>query len=176
MRHSKTVHHALAATSLALAFLATTAQAAMEVTAPNGQRVLLKDDNTWEYIKPDESERYLLLTVGKKTELLNACRFGIRLTNLAGVKVQSIVPQFSAFNRDNIVFETVFAAFTQLKPTQEHYQEITFRGIQCDDISRINVHGADRCSVGDLTKFSPATGECLRYIRVEASPLVEISK
>jgi hypothetical protein len=176
MSHPKTVHQLLAAAGLGVTLLANTAHAAMEVTAPNGQRVLLKDDNTWEYIAPDESERYLLLSVARKVELPNACRFGLRLTNLAAVKLQSIVPQFSAYNRDSVVFETVFAAFTQIKPTQEQYQEITFKGIRCEDISRITVHGADRCSVGDLTKFSPATGVCLKYIRVEESPLVAISK
>jgi hypothetical protein len=70
----------------------------------------------------------------------------------------------------------VFAAFTLMKPTTSQFQEITFRGIRCEDISRVTVHGADRCSVGELTRFSPATGECLRHIRVQESDVLPISK
>jgi hypothetical protein len=152
------------------------AWASMEVVAPDGRRVLLKDDRTWEYVDRESASGGLLLTVAKRTELPNSCRFGLRLTNQAGVRVQSIVPQFSAFNREGVVFETVFAAFTNVKPTLDQYQEITYKGIRCEDIDRIRVHGADRCSLGDLTKFSPATGECLGYIQVQASDLVSISK
>ncbi|MCU0935501.1 MAG: DUF3157 family protein [Gammaproteobacteria bacterium] len=167
---------ALGLAALGALVLAGSVQAAMEVTAPNGRRVMLKDDHTWEYLAGDGSDTRVKLQVVKRVELPNACRFGLRLTNNANVRIQSLVPQFSVFNRADVPFETVFAAFTQIKPTQDQYQEITFRGIRCEDIGRVTVHGADRCSVGDLTKFSPATGECLRYIEVEPSDLVSISK
>jgi len=168
------------ATALALlagvSVIAAGAWASMEVVAPDGRRVVLRDDKTWDYADRGAPQERLLLTVAKRMELPNACRYGLRLTNNAGVRVQSIVPQFSAFTREGVVFETVFAAFTQVKPTLDEYQEITFKGIRCDDIERIRVHGADRCSLGDLTKFSPATGECLGYIEVQSSELVAISK
>jgi hypothetical protein len=117
-----------------------------------------------------------VLTVVKRTELANGCRLGLKLANQTAYQVQSIVPQFSALTRGGVVFETIFAAFTMLKPTKEQYQEITFKGIRCEDVARITVHGADRCTVGDLTRFSPATGECLRHIRVTESDLISISK
>jgi hypothetical protein len=176
MEHGRFGRLATGAAVLLGTLVAANGWASMEVTAPNGRRVLLKEDYTWEYVTEDASERYVLLSVVNRHELANACRFGLRLTNHAGVKVQSLVPQFSAYTREGVVFETVFAAFNHIKPTLDQYQEITFRGIRCDDIARISVHGADRCSVGDLTKFSPETGKCLQAIRVEESPIVSISK
>jgi hypothetical protein len=176
MAHGTLKPTAVAAVLAGLLGVAGNVWSSMEATAPNGRRVLLKDDQTWEYITETSPERHLLLRVVNRTELPNACRFGLRMTNHVGVKVQNIVPQFSAYTPDGVVFETVFAAFSQLKPTLEQYREITFRGIKCENIARITVHGADRCSVGDLTKFSPATGECLNAIRIEETDVIPISK
>lgn len=176
MRHTRLLRATAALGAVATCLIGSAAWAAMEVTAPDGRRVMLKDDFTWEYIMAAGPDEHLLLTLEKRTELTNGCRLTLRMTNNTTYKVHSIVPQFSAVNRDGVVFETVFAAFTLMKPTTSQFQEITFRGIRCEDISRVTVHGADRCSVGELTRFSPATGECLRHIRVQESDVLPISK
>ena len=43
-------------------------------------------------------------------------------------------------------------------------------------ITRISVHGGDRCAMGELTKFSSEKGECLTYIEVLKSDILPFSK
>ena len=158
--------------------LGQTATADVELTTPDGRRVLLRDDQTWEYVAEDEDtgSEHVLLPVARKVDLLNGCMFGLRLTNNMRSPVKSLVPQFSAFTRENILYDTVFMAFGPIKPTNYQYREISFFGISCGDIVNVKVVGADRCTMGDLDRYDATEGECLSRIRVAHSDLVNISK
>jgi hypothetical protein len=142
----------------------------------DGRRILLHDDHTWEYLDAEVPEERVVLSVERLDSGPNHCTVGLRLENLLGEEVRSLVPQFSAFTEGDVRFETVFQSFSWIKPTQDQYQEIRFSGISCDGIERVQVHGADRCSMGDLSKFSFERGECLRHIEVVRSPLIQIGK
>ena len=154
------------------------ATADVELMTPDGRRVLLRDDHTWEFVEEDEDtgDEHVLLAVARKTDLLNGCMFGLRLTNNTRFEVKSLVPQFSAFTRDNIRYDTVFMAFGPINPTRYQYREISFFGITCGEIIYVKVAGADRCTMGDLDRYNATEGECLSRIRVAHSDLVDISK
>jgi hypothetical protein len=155
-------------------------QAEMELLAPDGKRVLLKDDMTWQYIEqadaPGSQDRYAHLSVAFVDEKAASCRIGLRMRNGLADGIDSIVLRFSAFTKDDILYETVSKGFHSLKPTNNQHQEISFRGIPCSDIKGIRVHGGDRCSIGELNKFSDAPGQCLGKVAIEASDKISIYK
>jgi hypothetical protein len=154
------------------------AHADTEILTPDGRRVLLKDDFTWKYLTQgaEDSAEHVLLSIEKMRPERKSCVFGLRLVNNMATRVKNVVPQFRAYNRSGVVFETVYQSFTNIKPTLSEYQEIRFSGIRCDEIERVQVVGADRCTMGELTKYSRAKGECLKLIRVQPSDLATISK
>ena len=150
----------------------------IEVVTPDGRRVLLRNDNTWEYIQVEQADpsQSALMEVANIKSLRNACKVGIRLTNNLGYKIKSLVPSFSAYTRDGVRYETLSVAFSSIKPTRNQYRQIQFIGLTCGDIERVQVHGAGNCSMGPMDKFNEAEGECLSHIHVLASDLISISK
>ena len=166
----------LGATLLTLA--ATPSQAAMEVTTPDGRRVQLNDDFTWTYIEnaQETPPDHLLLQVETVTPRPSSCRIGLRITNNLGYPLRSIVPQFSAYKANNVRYETRFQEFSSVKPTATQYREIEFSGIACDEIEFIKITGGDRCTMGDLNKYSAAAGECLSHVEVVPSGLLDLTK
>ena len=143
-----------------------------------GRQIRLNDDHTWEYVDAaaEPPAERVILTVERVESGVNRCVIGVRLYNDLNDEVRSLVPQFSAYTSGDVRFDTVFQSFSWIKPTQDQYQEVVFSGISCEDIERVEVHGADRCSMGDLSKFSFEKGECLRHIEVVESPLIAIGK
>ncbi len=150
----------------------------IKVITPDGRRVLLRPDNTWEYIQVEQGQpsQSALIEVANIKELRNACRIGLRLTNNLGYEIKSLVPSFSAYTRDGVLYDTVSKAFSSINPTRDQYRQIQFIGLRCADIERILVHGADHCSMGQIDKFNETEGECLSHIHVQASDLIAISK
>ena len=150
----------------------------IEVVTPDGRHVLLRHDNTWEYIQVEQGKptQSALIEVANIKELSNACNVGLRLTNNLSYKIKSLVPSFSAYTRDGVLYETVSKAFSSIKPTRDQYRQVQFIGLRCQDIGRIRVHGAGHCSMGPMDKFNEAEGECLSHIYVQASDLINISK
>ena len=150
----------------------------IRVVTPDGRQVLLRNDNTWEYIQVEQGEpsKSALIEVANIKELRNACNIGLRLTNNLGYKIKSLVPTFSAYTRDGVLYNTVSTAFSTIKPTRDQYRQIQFIGLRCQDIEHIVVGGAGHCSMGPMDKFNEAEGECLSHIHVQASDLIDISK
>ena len=150
----------------------------IEVVTPDGRHVLLRHDNTWEYIQVEQGKptQSALIEVANMKELRNACKVGLRLTNNLGYKIKSLVPSFSAYTKDGVLYETVSKAFSSIKPTRNQYRQVQFIGLRCQDIGRIRVHGAGNCSMGPMDKFNEAEGECLSHIYVQASDLIKIGK
>jgi hypothetical protein len=156
-----------------------TAGAALEAVTEDGRRVRLLDDRTWEFIDAEAAESpaaRITIKVTSKTDRQSKCIYGLRLQNDAQFPIQSLVPQFSAHVKSDVKYETVFVGFQRIKPTQNQYQELIFSRIQCSEITRIQVHGGDRCTMGELTKYSRSKGECLKQVKILSSPLVTIAK
>jgi len=150
----------------------------IKVVTPDGRRVLLRNDNTWEYIQVEQGlpSQSAVMEVANIKELRNACKVGLRLTNNLGYKIKSLVPSFSAYTSDGVLYETVSKSFSTIKPTRDQYRQIQFIGLRCQDIDHIVVSGAGHCSMGPMDKFNEAEGECLSHIYVQASDLISISK
>ena len=100
----------------------------IEVVTPDGRRVLLRNDNTWEYIQVEQADpsQSALMEVANIKSLRNACKVGIRLTNNLGYKIKSLVPSFSAYTRDGVRYETQSVAFSSIKPTRDQYRQVQF--------------------------------------------------
>ena len=150
----------------------------VEVVTPDGRHVLLKNDHTWEYIQVEQSspEKSAVLAVANVRELSNACDIGFRLTNNLPYTIKSLVPSFSAYNKDQVLFDTKSKSFNSINPTRSQYQEVRFIGIRCPEISHIKLFGADRCTMGPFTKFDSTEGECLKRVYVEESDLMRVVK
>ncbi len=166
-------------TLIALFFILTGnfALADIEAITINGKSVLLKNNNTWQYIEIKQADaRYAHLYVVNKQGGDNYCRLGFKLKNGLADKITSIVFRFSAHNHEDVLYDTVTKGFLHLKPTNEGFKEVTFSGMSCEEIKYIRVHGADRCEIGELTKHSAEKGECLKLVQVEANDKFVIFK
>ena len=148
------------------------------VVTPDGRRVLLRDDHTWEVVEVEQGDpaTSALISVANVRGLRNACKIGLRLHNNLGYNIKSLIPSFSAYTRKGVLYETVSKAFSSIKPTRDQYKQIQFIGITCDDIGHIKVHGAEHCSMGLMDKFNEAEGECLSHIHVSGSEQMQLIK
>jgi len=148
------------------------------VITPDGRRVLLRDDHTWEVVAVEQGDPKgsAVISVANVRALRNACKVGLRLHNNLGYGIKSLIPSFSAHTKKGVLYETRSKAFSSIKPTRDQYQQIQFIGITCEDIGHIRVHGADNCSMGPMDKFNEEEGECLSHIYVQPSDLIKIIK
>jgi hypothetical protein len=164
-----------------------------EVNGPDGRRILLKGDGTWQYVdgkgkggtgepaKEPAKEKpavvgEAVLMLERKVDGRGGCIFGLRLLNSFPHAIQSFVPTFSAIRPNDVAYDSVTTGFVTLKPGDGQSREILFRGITCQDIARLQVSGGDRCVMGDLDRFALDPGACLQRIRVAPSELVRFDK
>jgi hypothetical protein len=160
------------------------AQADVELIAPDGRRILLKDNGTWLYLEADRTastinkEGEAILVLERKVERGKGCRIAVRLQNNLPYEIRSLVPYYSVYRANGVIYDTVSgpSSFTSLKPGDAQSREIDFVGISCQDIARVQVVGGDRCEMGDLTKYSATTGQCLERVRVVKSDLLRFDK
>lgn len=164
------------------------ASADFELTAPDGRRVLLKDDRTWQYLEPKErdakdkdadrirEEGEAVLSIDARIERGGSCHFALVLVNRLRYPIRSLVPQFTASSATGAIYDTVFSGFASLKPGDSQRVEIQFRGVACERIARIQVVGGDACNMGELQRFSVEKGQCLARVRVVQSELVRFDK
>ncbi|HVN35616.1 MAG TPA: hypothetical protein VMU96_10230 [Casimicrobiaceae bacterium] len=161
--------------------LPATCGADFELTAPDGDRILLKDDGTWVRLKKEASDgpkegREAVLRLESKTELGVGCRYLLRLQNDFPYEIRSIVPAFFAYRPNGVIYDTQSVNFNTVRPGDSQTRQIQFLGIACKDIARLQVGGGDRCELGELDRFSNGKGECLSRVRVVASDLVQFDK
>jgi hypothetical protein len=163
----------------------------VELTLPDGRRVLLKDDRTWRYAdepadakrKPADAktadtkaEGEAVLNLEGKIDGNRTCRLQLRLVNNLPYEIRSIVPELTVYRQNDVAYDSVFTGFSFIKPGDSQRRETRFNGIECKDIVRVRVGGADRCEMGDLDKFSPGRGMCLARMRVAASEVLSFEK
>jgi len=163
--------------------LAFPAQADLELTTPDGRRVLLYDNGTWRYGDANSKDHVkqdgeAVLTLERKIERGNSCRFVLRLVNNLPYEIRSLVPYYSAYRADGVIYDTVSSAssFAAMKPGDTLVRDLDFAGIVCRDIVRVQVVGGDRCDMGELDKFTPEKGQCLARVRVVPSDVVRFDK
>ena len=164
---------------------ATVVRADFEVTGPDGRRILLKDDGTWQYLpekdrgdasKPKDGEAILVLE--RMAPRGNGCQLAVRLENKLPYEIRSLVPYYSVYRADGVIYDTSSGGqgFGYIKPGDAQGREVEFAGIACKEISRVRVGGGGRCQMGDLDRFSATPEECLARVRVVQSSLVRFDK
>jgi len=84
--------------------------------------------------------------------------------------------RFTAYKNETIAFETVSRGYSYIKPTMSQFQEVSFRGITCDEITSVEVFAARNCHIGDLTKYSASAEDCLQLLTVRPSDIMVISR
>lgn len=117
-----------------------------------------------------------VLSIVNATSQPTGCHVGLRLTNNLPYPIDMLVLDVSAYTAGDVVFEEIAVAFQGIKPTLSQYQRVRISGIACDKVTRLKVHGGDRCRMGPFARMSWDRGECLKKIVVEDSSLVRIGK
>jgi hypothetical protein len=156
----------------------------IEAKTGEGRRVLLNPNGTWRYVEGDAAGEANYdgpqadLRLEKRIERGNNCRFEMRLVNNFPYEIKSLVPYYSAYKSNGVVYDSVSGAssFGFLKPGDTQMREVEFNGIPCKDIVRIQVVGGDRCDMGELDKFTTVKGQCLARVRVVESTIVRFDK
>ncbi|MEO8545011.1 MAG: hypothetical protein ABI434_15600 [Burkholderiaceae bacterium] len=160
-------------------------RADMELVAPDGRKVLLKDNGSWSYIDAKTAStieaketkvEQATLSLGSRTPFGPNCRVDLTMTNHLPYEIVQVVPYFSAFRANGVMHQSLGLGFQNVRPTSSRTRVVEFVGISCDDIARIQVVGGDRCEMGELTKFSPNEGQCLARIRVVPSDQLKFEK
>ncbi|MFY7863596.1 hypothetical protein [Roseateles sp.] len=166
------------------------ARADFELVDKKGRRILLKDNGTWRFVgaanKADEEaedkkaevklDDMLELELTRRTESPGGCTFELKLANKLPFELRNLVPDFSAYRANGLIHSTQLTSFAWVKPSEVRSRSVQFNGIACWDIARLQVHGADRCEVGELNKFTDAKGKCLAAIKVIPSEWLTFDK
>ena len=163
---------------LVLALSVQLAAADITATTADGRKVMLRDNGTWKFVTREDKdgETHATLTLEKKFDMARGCRLGLRLQNDLSAQIRTLVLRFTAYKEEQVAFETVSRGFSYIKPTTSQYQEISFRGITCDEIISVAVTAARNCHVGELTKYSASGSRCLELVEVMGSELLPIAK
>lgn len=164
---------------LVFALASSVVAADLTATTADGRKVMLRDNGTWVFAAKSDGkgeEARANLTLEKVVGLPRGCRLGLRLHNDLPAQIRTLVLRFTAFKKDQVAFETVSRGFSYVKPTTSQYQEVSFRGITCDEVRSVGVTAARNCHVGSLTKYSASAARCLELIEVDASDLLPIAK
>ena len=161
------------------------ARANFELTGPDGRRILLKDDGTWQYLQdkgkapdPVKSDDAANLVLERISPRGNDCLIGVRLDNKLSYEIRSLVPYYSVYRAGGVLYDTSSGGqgFSGIKPGDSQRREIEFQGIPCDAIGLIRVVGGGRCQMGDLDRFSATPEQCLARVRVVRSDLARFEK
>jgi hypothetical protein len=125
---------------------------------------------------PAYSGETAVLSVVNVSSQPTGCHVGLRLTNNLSYPIDMFVFDIAAYTEKDVVFEELSVSFLGIKPTLDQYQKVRVSGITCDKVTRLKVHGGDRCRMGPYARMSFDRGECLKKVVVEESALIRISK
>ncbi len=150
----------------------------LKAVTSEGRQVLLKGDQTWEYIEfqVGDPSNSAVLTVTQVWEMQDACKIQFRLQNNLGYRISALVPRFSVQNKEGVLYESPSISFMSIKPTKAEYTQIQISGLGCKDISQMKLYDAARCRMGEIDQWNEKEGECLAHIYLEPTQLLNISK
>lgn len=172
-----------AAALLALAPLAP-ALADFEVKAPDGRTLLIKDDGTWRVAgapataasAPAYSGPQAELQLTGTTEAQGGCLVALTMVNRLPYEIGDIVPDFVVHRADGAALASQSVSFVAIKPGAQRERQIRFPDIKCTEIIKLKVERGDRCSMGDLNRFSDANGQCLARLKLQGSGAIKFEK
>ena len=179
------------------------ARADVEVVTPDGRRVILKDDGTWRTVDNPGSAASAAgpakaaaaaasaasaasapevplvpadLEIVERREIPGGCQFDLKLTNQLGYELTTFVFDFRALRRNGVVYNDQSLGFSRILPGDEQQRTLRVFGLGCAEIGKIEVAGGDRCTMGDLNRFTDGKGLCLARIRVKPHAQVTFEK
>jgi hypothetical protein len=117
-----------------------------------------------------------VMSVHMRKSFQNACKFGVTLTNDLPYKVTDLTFRLTAVIKGNVPFDTQTKSFSQLRPSDQQYREITFQGVECDEIDRIEVSDPGRCTVDTLNRFNSNAGDCAKFSDMASGGVVSVVK
>ena len=136
--------------------------------------------------RPPEAERQppvtssgrpaAVLSIHARTAYPGACRYGMTLTNNLPYMITDLSFRLTAIIDGNVPFDNQSKSFSQLRPTGQQYREITFQGVTCDQIKRIEVSDPGRCTLDKLNRFTANPGDCAKFTDVADGRLVHVVK
>ncbi|HYN76326.1 MAG TPA: hypothetical protein VES73_00855 [Lamprocystis sp. (in: g-proteobacteria)] len=115
-----------------------------------------------------------VLSLHTRKSFTSACKYGLTLTNNLPFKITDLSFRLTAIIDGNVPFDNQTKSFSQLRPSQQQYREITFQGVSCDQIRRIEVSDPGRCTVDALNRFNSNPGDCAKFSDLAPSRLVNI--
>lgn len=117
-----------------------------------------------------------VLSVHSRKSFQNACQFGMTVTNNLPYKITSLSFRISALIDGNVRFDTQTKEFSQFRPSEQQYREITFQGVTCDQIRQLEVSDPGRCTLENLNRFNSKAGDCAKFSDLAASNIVSVIK
>jgi hypothetical protein len=114
-----------------------------------------------------------VLSLHRKTPLVNGCRYGLTLTNNLPFEINDLPMRFTARQEGGVALGVVTRGFFSITPTHQQFREIVFQ-IDCDRIDYIEVSDPGRCIMGELTRQSARPGQCLERVDIAESPLARV--
>src|SRR5262245_30006028 len=104
----------------------------IEARSSDGRRVLLNLNGTWHYAEndvanePKDDGARALLQLVKRIERGNNCRFELRLVNSLSYEIKSLVPYYSAYKADGVIYDSVSgdSSFGFLKPGDSQLRQV----------------------------------------------------
>jgi hypothetical protein len=162
------------------------ARADFELKDSQGRHILLKDDGTWRYVdapamsgaasEPAKEQPQAEMLLERRLDAPGGCRVELALVNTLKYEIRSLVPEFAVYRANEVAYSAQLAGFGPVRPGDRQSRALQFAGIGCADIAKLQVQGGDRCEMGDLNKFSDASGQCLARVRVLPSELLRFEK
>ena len=117
-----------------------------------------------------------VLSLHTRKSFANACKYGLTLTNNLPFKITDLSFRVTAIIDGNVPFDSQTKNFSQMRPSEQQYREITFQGVTCNQIKRIEVADPGRCTLDTLNRFNANPGDCAKFSDLATSRLVNIVK
>ena len=153
------------------------------LTAPDGRKVVLKDNGTWSYVEAPANDKpaeykgpQADVRLERKLERGLHCRLTFSLVNNLPYEITHVSPSFSVYRANGVLHESVSSAFQNVRPSDRIERSVDFSRITCAEISRVQLVGGDRCQMGELHKFLEPNGQCLARLRAVPSDVLRFDK
>lgn len=123
----------------------------------------------------DTGRQAAVLSLHRKTALIDGCRYGFTLTNNLPFEINDLPLRFTARQEGGVALAAITRSFFSIAPTQQQFREIRFQ-IDCDRIDYVEVSDPGRCIMGELTRQSAQPGQCIERVDIPDSPFVRLVK
>jgi hypothetical protein len=153
------------------------AYAEMTATTAEGQKVLLKDDGTWQFIDDtaSASDRHILMSVVKLKEMFGTCMISIEISNNVGSRVQTFSPRILAYDNDGEFINDGILFVQNIENGGRQTPDMQIRGVECGVIKHLEIRkmAMDMCEIGGK---SIDGSECIELIQIESTSKIPFRK